>query len=189
MKFHCSLQWWTGGRLSEGLEVASGPEKLGFGSMLAPSLSLPIARNEQFESFAASIRRQRRNANSARPWTLEIWRKTSGDSVRAAGLEPAQLFRAEGFSYQLRLSPPRLRACAHRLVCGLDYTFTVARSRFRCRPSSLYTFAPVDRPERLARDCQVKGFPEFGQFCIPGFPGSTQVASSPLRLPVPPRPH
>ena len=109
--------------------------------------------------------------------------------VRAAGLEPAQRFLTEGFSYQLRLSPPRLRALAHRRVCGLDYTFTVARSRFRCRPSSLYTFAPVDRPVRLARDCQVKGFPEFGQFCIPGFPGSTQVASSPLRLPVPPRPH
>jgi hypothetical protein len=29
--------------------------------------------------------------------------------VRAAGLEPAQLFRAEGFSYQLRISPPRPR--------------------------------------------------------------------------------
>jgi len=46
--------------------------------------------------------------------------------VRAAGIEPAQAFRAYGFSYQLRLSPPRLGACALRLVCGLDYPFTVA---------------------------------------------------------------
>ena len=45
--------------------------------------------------------------------------------VRAAGLEPAQSFRTEGFSYQLRLSPPRLSADAHWLVCGLDYTFTI----------------------------------------------------------------
>jgi hypothetical protein len=46
----------------------------------------------------------------------------------------------------------------------------VALSRVRCCPSSLYTFAPADRPARLARDCHVKGFPEFEQFCIPGFP-------------------
>lgn len=26
----------------------------------------------------------------------------------------------------------------------------------------------------LARDCQLKGFPEFEQFCIAGFPASTQ---------------
>jgi hypothetical protein len=33
--------------------------------------------------------------------------------------------RTEGFSYQLRLSPPRLSADGHWLVCGLDYTFTI----------------------------------------------------------------
>jgi hypothetical protein len=38
-----------------------------------------------------------------------------------------------------------------RLVCGLDYTFTLARSRFRCCSSSLYTFAAVVRPLRLAQ--------------------------------------
>ena len=82
--------------------------------------------------------------------------------VRAAGLEPAQLFRTEGFSYQLRLSPPRLGAFALRLVCGLDYTFTLARSRLRCCPSSLYTFAPAVRPERLARDCLLPVSPNLG---------------------------
>jgi hypothetical protein len=47
--------------------------------------------------------------------------------VRAAGLEPAQLFRAEGFSYHFgfrRLASARSRC---RLVRGLDYTFTIAR--------------------------------------------------------------
>jgi hypothetical protein len=47
--------------------------------------------------------------------------------VRAAGLEPAQQFLAEGFSYLLRLSPPSpARACVSS-VWGLDYTFTLAR--------------------------------------------------------------
>jgi hypothetical protein len=27
----------------------------------------------------------------------------------------------------------------------------------------------------LARDCHFTGFPEFGQFCITGFPMSTQI--------------
>jgi hypothetical protein len=34
------------------------------------------------------------------------------DVGAAAGLEPAQRFLTEGFSYQLRLSPPRLGAFA-----------------------------------------------------------------------------
>jgi putative hydrolase of the HAD superfamily len=40
----------------------------------------------------------------------------------------------------------------------------------------------------LARDRHVKGFPEFEQFYITGFPMSTQFGLSPLRLPIPPRP-
>ena len=43
------------------------------------------------------------------------------------------------------------------------------RMRFRCCPSSLYTF-PLPG---LARDCHAKGFPEFEQFCICGFLQST----------------
>jgi hypothetical protein len=35
----------------------------------------------------------------------------------------------------------------------------------------------------LARDCHLTGFPEFEQFCIAGFPVSTQFGLSPLRLP------
>ena len=59
----------------------------------------------------------------------------------------------------------------------------------RCCPSSLYTFPARTFRPGLARDCHVTGFPEFGQFCIAGFQASTQVSLSPLRLPVPPRPH
>ena len=69
------------------------------------------------------------------------------DSNRHSSFEPRDFLTSYGFR---RLALARSRC---RLVCGLDYTFTVARSRFRCCPSSLYTFAPVVRPVRLARDC------------------------------------
>ena len=94
--------------------------------------------------------------------------------VRAAGLEPAQRFLAEGFSYQLRLSPPRLGAFARRRVCGLDYTFILG------------AFAPLDAARlvstpshrQLGRGAWLgiasKGFPEFEQFCTLGFPKGTQ---------------
>jgi hypothetical protein len=40
----------------------------------------------------------------------------------------------------------------------------------------------VSTPSRpgpgLARDCHFTGFPEFEQFCIPGFPRSTQALKS-----------
>ena len=59
----------------------------------------------------------------------------------------------------------------------------------RCCPSSLYTF-PADFGPGLARDRHVTGFPDFEQFCIAGFPAGTQVFRlSPMRLPIPPRPH
>ena len=82
--------------------------------------------------------------------------------VRAAGLEPAQLFRAEGFSYHFGFRRLALARSRIRLVCGLDYTFTVARSRFRCCSSSLYTFAPAVQLERLARDCLLPVSPNLG---------------------------
>lgn len=110
--------------------------------------------------------------------------------VRAAGLEPAQRLLAEGFSYQLRLSPPRHRAFARGSFVVWTIPSPWARDRaFRCCPSSLYTFASRHSAgTRLARDCQLKGFPEFEQFCTLGFPRGTQVVLSPLRLPIPPCP-
>ena len=72
---------------------------------------------------------------------------------------------------------------AQRRVCGLDYPFTFSRcSGLRCCPSSLYTF-PAEISIRAWLGIAIAGFPEFGQFCIAGFPASTQVSLSPLRMP------
>ena len=50
------------------------------------------------------------------------------------------------------------------------------------------TPSPMLSRRGLARDRHFTGFPEFEQFCIAGFPASTQFGLSPLRLPIPPRP-
>jgi hypothetical protein len=52
----------------------------------------------------------------------------------------------------------------------------------RCCPSSLYTF-PAEITVQAWLGIAISGFPEFGQFCIAGFPASTQVSLSPLRMP------
>ena len=91
------------------------------------------------------------------------------------GLSPS------GFSYQLRLSPPRRGVRHTRRVCGLDYPFTLPRKgrpRVRCCPSSLYTFPAGAAGPGLARDCHLTGFPEFEQFCTAGFPTGTQRLKS-----------
>ncbi len=83
--------------------------------------------------------------------------------VRAAGIEPAQALRPNGFSYQLRLSP--LHRDHPRRICGLDYPFTLA--------SALGAARLVSTPSPrwgLARDCHLRGFPDFEQFYIQGFP-------------------
>src|SRR6266567_5819737 len=75
------------------------------------------------------------------------------------------------FRTRLRLSPPLL-SC-QGLGSGLSlHRVPDVVPVVRCCPSSLYTF-----PFRgLARDRHVTGFPEFEQFCIAGFPASTQAA-------------
>ena len=70
-------------------------------------------------------------------------------------------------------------------VCGLDYPFTLASALGAARLVS--TPSPRE-PWGLARDCHVKGFPEFEQFCIGGFPPSTQPIKS-VASTIPPRPH
>ncbi len=107
--------------------------------------------------------------------------------VRAAGLEPAQLFRAQGFSYHFGFRRLALALSRFRLVCGLDYTFAIARLRFRRCPSSLYTFAPAVRPVRLARDCLLPVSPNLSSSAPRVSPWALNLLS-PLRLPVPPRP-
>jgi hypothetical protein len=73
-----------------------------------------------------------------------------------------------------------------RLWSGLYLHHWCIRA-FRCCPSSLYTFALTVRFRRLARDCHVKGFPEFEQFCSLGFPKRTQTFKS-LASTISPRP-
>ena len=108
----------------------------------------------------------------------------SGQVGAGGGTRTPTGFWPNGFSYQLRLAPPPPSRSPARAAFVVWTIPSPWRRRFRCRPSSLYTF-PFPG---LARDCHSRGSPEFGQFCIPGFPMSTQIASSPLRLPIPPRP-
>jgi hypothetical protein len=102
--------------------------------------------------------------------------------VRAEGIEPSRGYPQRIFvpSTTFAASP---NAFALQRVCGLDYTFTLARARLRCCPSSLYTFASVAQPNTLGSGLPVTGSPEFEQFCSPSFPRGTQFCLSPLRLP------
>ncbi len=111
--------------------------------------------------------------------------------VRAEGVEPTRAVKPCGFSCRLRLSPPGCAVLQLRAgpVCGLDYPFTVPREDpgLRCCPSSLYTFpAGVFRQAWLG--IAISGFPEFEQFCITGFPASTQVFLKSAASAIPPRP-
>lgn len=96
--------------------------------------------------------------------------------VRAGGLEPPQVSRPYGFSYHFGF---RRRAGPAGAVRGLDYPFALSATlrgrsgRRRC-PSSLYTFRRSARPLRLGSGSPGRGFPEFEQFCIAGFPASTR---------------
>jgi len=93
--------------------------------------------------------------------------------VRAEGLEPSRTLRSNGFSCPLRLSPPP-HACSK--VWGLDYPFTVSGFDSGCQVLPVYSLhLPGQFQPGLARDRHVTGFPEFEQFCIAGFPASTQV--------------
>ena len=101
--------------------------------------------------------------------------------VRAAGIEPARGYPQRIFvpATAFAAPPSRSRASAGSWS-GLSLHPAPApnpslgqTSGFRCCPSSLYTF-PFPG---LARDCHLTGSPEFGQFYIAGFPGSTQVGS------------
>ena len=70
-------------------------------------------------------------------------------------------------------------------VRGLDYTFTIPHMRFRCCPSSLYTF-----PEcfRAWLGIAISGFPDFEQFYAAGFPMGTQAFFKSAASAISPRP-
>ena len=106
-----------------------------------------------------------------------------GGTRTPTGFRPTDFRTLYGF----RRDPPSAKA----RLWGLDYPFALAAvgGRLRRCPSSLYTFPAGRFRPGLARDCHFTGSPEFGQFYVAGFPARTQVvASSPLRLPIPPRP-
>jgi len=79
-------------------------------------------------------------------------------------------------------------------VWGLDYPFAMPQISFGIRrcPSSLYTFptGTLIAPAGLGSDRHVTGFPDFEQFYHRRFPGGhSSFRLSPMRLPIPPRPH
>src|SRR5208282_3593105 len=90
----------------------------------------------------------------------------------------------------------RFGAPASGLRSGLSLHRPPEDPGIRCCPSSLYTFpAEMFRPG-LARDChprlredKFEVSPNLGSSASPVSQASTQIGSSPLRLPVPPRPH
>ena len=82
--------------------------------------------------------------------------------VRAGGLEPPLPFGKRIF---LPTTAFAASVSAEFVVWTIPSPW---RKRFRCRPSSLYTF-PTSMPS-LARDRQLQGFPEFERFYTTGFP-------------------
>src|SRR2546427_12989234 len=103
--------------------------------------------------------------------------------MRAGGVEPP-------WACARRIFLPSTAFAALDEVWSLDYPFTVPRTLVRWLGAARLVSTPSRSvPPGLARDCHFTGFPEFEQFCIVGFPASTQVGLSPLRLPVPPRSH
>ena len=79
-------------------------------------------------------------------------------------LSPADFHAVYGFRR------PVVELFAPRQVCGLDYPFTLPR-----KLQSLGAARLVSTPSRLVPlrawlGIAIQGFPEFGQFCIAGFP-------------------
>ena len=85
---------------------------------------------------------------------------------------PTDFLTSYGFRRLARPAPMR-----RVRVCGLDYPFTVLRPSRRLGAARLVSTPsrPGLRPVRAWLGIASQGFPEFGQFCIRGFPRSTQV--------------
>src|SRR5271155_5647636 len=113
-------------------------------------------------------------------------------------LNPHELFRLHGFSYRLRLSPPGRGALKRmRQVCGLDYPFTVPRkirglgaARLVSTPSwsECWMRKNMEHAFQAWLGIAISGFPEFGQFCIAGFPDEHSSFLKSVASAVPPRP-
>ena len=136
-------------------------------------------RSEESARFRAARQPIAQRPHHALPFVANTQRLRGA----GGGLEPAQAFRPYGFSYPLRLSPPPFG------VWGLDYPFTLARARLRCCPSSLYTFRRACGCRRLGSGLPLgEVSPTLGSSTAPVSRGALNC-SSPLRLPISPRPH
>ena len=87
---------------------------------------------------------------------LKCLRGAGGGTRTLTGLPPTDFRTSYGFRRR------------HKGVCGLDYTFTLANAQ----ASALGAARLVSTPSLsgLARGCHLTGFPDFEQFCVPGFP-------------------
>ena len=94
--------------------------------------------------------------------------------MRAAGVEPAQALRPYGFSYHFGFHR-RLQAFVVWTIPSPWRVCAVGAARLVSTPSLAKT-PSRSLGKSLARDCHLTGFPEFEQFCIGGFPRSTQVS-------------
>ena len=98
--------------------------------------------------------------------------------VRAEGIEPSRGVAPNGFSYQLRLSPPPRTAFVVWTIPSPWRDHAVGAARLVSTPSHV----------GLARDCHLTGFPEFEQFCVSGFPRAHSIEFKSVASTVPPRP-
>jgi len=94
--------------------------------------------------------------------------------MRAEGLEPSRAVKPNGFSYLLRLSPPRPDKWSARKSLGPGLSLHPSYQVSCQAVGAARLVSTPSRPESfrlgLARDCHFTGFPEFEQFCIAGFP-------------------
>src|SRR6202051_3137332 len=117
-----------------------------------------------------------------------------GGTRTPTGLPPTDFRTSYGF---------RRPAVARRRVCGLDYPFTLPRysgsmifseNRYPLfgimLQRGLGAARLVSTPSRFRAWLGIatfRGFPEFGQFCVRGFPRGTQIFKS-VASAIPPRP-
>ncbi|MEY2943306.1 MAG: hypothetical protein RLY97_1320 [Pseudomonadota bacterium] len=106
------------------------------------------------------------------PRTFSFRQKWCGrGDLNPHGQSPTNFLTRHGFHRR-----PPCDICHMRGVWSLDYPFTI----FPAWPENLGAARLVStpsqrmKPQGLARDCHLTGFPEFGQFYVSGFPLRTQ---------------
>jgi len=124
--------------------------------------------------------------NDTQNWLVGCYGLTSASDqavrvflVRAEGVEPSLPSGKQIFI--------PTTACTALMIRGLWSGLSLRHSKLALGAARLVSTPSLPK-SGLARDCRISGFSEFEQFYISGFPESTQIFLSPLRLPIPPRP-